>query len=63
MESIPLHSYDLITLLDKEFPARCARKGMTPEDIWIEAGRREVVDALVRLRAEEQDNILSKPSV
>lgn len=59
MERIPHHSYDLIDALDTEFPARCASKGQTMEDIWFEAGRREVVLMLLRLRAEETENILN----
>lgn len=63
MENIPLASYDLISLLDQEFPPACARKGMSIEDIWLEAGRRQLIDMLLRIRSEESENILSTPNV
>jgi hypothetical protein len=63
MDHIPHLSYDLIDKLDKEFPERCARAGMSIEDIWREAGRREVINALLRIRDEEAENILSMNNV
>ena len=37
---------ELLAILDTVFPDRCARKGQSLEDIWIEAGTRKVVDKL-----------------
>lgn len=49
---------DLTRELDILFPDRCARKGMTPEDIWMEAGSRKVIECLKAARKDFEDNIL-----
>jgi hypothetical protein len=39
-------SEGLITELNTLYPNRAARRGMTPEQIWMEAGQRELIDFL-----------------
>jgi len=60
MERIPPSSYALIDALNTEFPERCAQPGQSMDDIQRAAGRREVVNMLLRLRAEETEDILSR---
>jgi hypothetical protein len=50
---------DLIQELNKLFPDRCARKGMTIEEIWIEAGSRKVIECLIVAKASLEENILN----
>ncbi|MTD92889.1 hypothetical protein GIW81_00915 [Hyphomicrobium sp. xq] len=48
----------LLTYLDAMFPNQCAREGDTPEQIWIAAGARKVVD---HLKAHQPDEFLVNP--
>jgi hypothetical protein len=59
MDKIPPFSADLITLLDQEFPHRCADIGENMETIQRYAGKRELVDLLLCLQTEANENILN----
>lgn len=63
MNSIPPSSDDLIAALNKAYPARCARKGMTMEEAMFEAGQRDVIERLLFLKAEQDKNILETPTL
>lgn len=63
MEFIPANSYELIDLLDLEFPDRCIAPGETPEAAHRRAGARSVVAMLLRLRVELEDNALESPVI
>jgi hypothetical protein len=59
IERIPLYSLDLIQLLDAAFPRKCIGANERPEDAHRYAGKREVVDLLLRLAEKtETDNTL-----
>jgi hypothetical protein len=53
----------LIAALNKAYPARCARKGMTMEEAMFEAGQRDVIERLLFLKAEQDKNILETPTL
>ncbi len=63
MQTIPPLSADLIAALDKDYPARCARKGMTMEEVWMEAGARQLVEHLLHVQARQDENILEQPTL
>lgn len=45
----------VVRYLDERFPERCARPGMTVEEIWREAGARQVVNHLMVLLADLEE--------
>lgn len=56
MESLPFQSHDLILQLDKAFPERCPNPSTPDREIWMYAGKRELVRGLVaQLKAQEED--------
>lgn len=52
-ERLPVSSYELIDQLDAAYPHQCVRPGQTFEQAHREAGKRELIDALLEARAEE----------
>jgi hypothetical protein len=52
MESIPLLSVDLIAALDELYPERCPSVKDSDRDIWLYAGKRELV-RLLKVRVEQ----------
>lgn len=54
METIPLSSADLIDLLDKLYPERCAERGNALSDLMYEAGQRSVV-RMLRQRQKQME--------
>jgi hypothetical protein len=58
METIPLHSADLIADLDKLIPEQCPSVGMTDRDIWVYSGKRQLINMLLATQRELEDNIL-----
>jgi hypothetical protein len=46
-DALPMYSTDLVKLLDKQIPPRCAARGETQEDIWRYSGMRQLVDSLL----------------
>jgi hypothetical protein len=57
----PPISLPLLMYLEQHFPDRCARKGQTLEDIWLEAGARRVIEHLQRIHEEQKLNVLLNP--
>jgi len=57
IESLPLHAADLVEMLDAEFPARCIGPSQTPEDAHRYAGKRDLVDFLLRLLADKDEDL------
>lgn len=60
LEALPLHSVDLVGRLDEEFPPRCIGANQTPEEAHRYAGKRELVDFLLRLLADTEENALAE---
>lgn len=54
LDALPLRSYELIERLDAAFPAACIRPGETLEAAHRYAGRRDLIDELVTLMAEDR---------
>lgn len=50
---IPSDSKDLIAVLDKTFPHRCADPNQSDRQIWMEAGRRQLIDSLMSKLKEQ----------
>jgi hypothetical protein len=48
MNQLPVYATDLVRELDKSTPARCIRRGESPEDAHRYAGQRELVEGLLR---------------
>jgi hypothetical protein len=53
---LELTAVELIKNLDKTFPHRCPRIGDTERRIWMDAGRRELIDSLLAAKAEEEED-------
>lgn len=45
--TIPVHSVDLIAWLNKAYPSRCPLTSMADRDIWVYAGKRQLIEGLV----------------
>lgn len=62
METIPLHSYDLIKELDKMFPEQSADLRDSDKKVWFKSGQRDVVRFLLTkmLQEEESGSVLKK---
>lgn len=55
--NIPTLSVDLIKVLDGLYPHRCPRPGDDPARMWMQAGKRELIDALLQtLEAQENEH-------
>lgn len=52
LDKLPSYAVDLIDELDKYVPHRCIGASQSPEDAHRYAGKRELVDFLVRLKAK-----------
>lgn len=52
-DELPKNAYDLIRLLDKEYPHRCLRLNESVEEHQRYAGAREMIDGLVEWMKEE----------
>jgi hypothetical protein len=53
MERLPELSMDLIDELDKIFPLRLPRVNQTEREIWLEVGKREVIEYLISLKNKQ----------
>jgi hypothetical protein len=53
---IPLYSYDLIDELDKLFPERCPDPEDSEREIWMKAGRRELIRSLLIWKEKEENS-------
>ena len=60
MDSIPLHSKELINQLDQEFPHKCPKPDQSERDIWMEAGQRKLIDSLLKRLERQESNILDQ---
>lgn len=52
--NLPVYSHDLIKELDILIPHRCPTPDMTEREIWMYAGKRQLIDSL-KARDEEED--------
>ena len=59
MKELPSTTIELIDLLDQVFPPKCPRPSESERDIWMYAGKRELIDLLID-RASSGKN--SKPT-
>lgn len=57
---IPDFSEDLIKELDKLFPEMCPRPDMEDREIWMYAGKRELIRLLKTSLELQQEKALSK---
>ncbi len=48
MNRLPVYATQLVEELNKDFPARCIAPGQTLEDAHRYAGKRELVEGLLR---------------
>lgn len=60
LEALPYSVETLIERLDEEFPHRCVRPHESPEEAHRYAGKRELVDFLLRLLNETEESALIK---
>lgn len=60
IERIPFHSADLIHLLNEAFPVKCIGPQDRIEDAHRYAGKREVVDLLLRKLTESDQTLLKE---
>lgn len=57
MITLPHISSDLIRRLDQETPERCPSVTMSDREIWLYAGKRELVRGLLaQLKAQEEED-------
>ena len=55
----PLISQELIDYLDHQFPNQCPRITFTDRQIWFGAGSASVVKHLMRVKEDQEENILA----
>lgn len=56
MEFLPYNASDLILKLDAAFPEKCPDPSMSDREIWMYAGKRELVRGLLsQLKAQEEE--------
>lgn len=48
MDQLPVYATDLVRALDKSFPARCIGPAESPTDAHRYAGKRELIEGLLR---------------
>lgn len=58
----PPLSKELIDYLEATVPERCPSLNMSEREIWLYAGKRELVRGLVEQFKAQQENILEVPS-
>lgn len=46
MKELPSTTIELIDLLDQVFPHKCPKPNESERDIWMYAGKRELIDLL-----------------
>jgi hypothetical protein len=63
IERLPAYAADLVRALDAAYPHKCIAKEETLRDADRYAGKREVVEFLLRLLADSQNNITDVPHV
>lgn len=59
LSTLPPLSTHLIEELDRLIPARCIGASESASDAHRYAGKRELVEALIRLKGESDSNILN----
>lgn len=59
---IPLHSYDLLDELNKAYPEKCPSPSMPEREIWMYAGKRELINNLLTRREKEERSSLYPPT-
>jgi hypothetical protein len=50
-----MSAYQLIEKLDRDFPHRCPKPDQREREIWMNAGKRELVDHLLYLKKKEEN--------
>jgi hypothetical protein len=60
MDVIPNFSIDMIDELDDLYPEKCANKKQTEREIWMYAGKRELVRNLKILKDSLEDEKYTK---
>lgn len=59
LQSFPFDSLELIKALDEAYPHRCPSTSTPDRDIWLYAGKRQLIDDLMnrveRLKDDEAD--------
>lgn len=58
----PPLSKELIDYLEATVPERCPDLRMTDREVWLYAGKRELVRGLIAQFKAQQDNILETPT-
>lgn len=53
--TIPVQSVDLINWLDNTYPSRCPSTSMADRDIWVYAGKRQLIEGLVNSLAQSYE--------
>lgn len=61
-ENFPVFAKDLIEWLDQAFPHKCPSPEQSEREIWMYAGKRELVDLLITKQKlseqkEDSDNV------
>lgn len=57
MKGLPVYTVDLVDELDETFPHKCPIEKDSERRIWMDAGRRELIDWLVRKKELQQDSL------
>ena len=60
MEFIPASAEELVSALDKEFPHRCIEASQDPVLAHRYAGKRELVDWLIRITEDTREEMLKQ---
>lgn len=58
LPAIPTLDKELIEALDERFPSRCPKVTDSDRDIWINVGKRQVVEFLIEQYERQQEKIL-----
>lgn len=59
---IPLYAYDLIKLLDKQYPEKTPEGHEAERELWMTAGERRLVNRLLhRMKQEEETQYQDQP--
>lgn len=59
----PPISKELVDYLERTVPERCPSLSMSDREIWLYAGKRELVRGLIHQFKAQQENILEETSV
>lgn len=56
-ERIPVYAADLIRYLDTTYPHKCPQPGENYEEMWVYAGKRELIDSLLSKLKDTEDTL------